>query len=49
MPPLSIDLGELTPDVVSAVGNPVLADLVKSITAPEQPVGTGAGFDNGPD
>jgi len=46
MPPLSIDLGELAPDLLSSADNPVLAELVKAITAPEQPVGAGAGFDN---
>ncbi|MFB4305863.1 hypothetical protein [Actinomadura sp. GTD37] len=46
MPPLTIDVQEITPDLLRPEDSPVLADAVLEAISPIRPLPDGAGFDN---
>jgi hypothetical protein len=46
MPPLTLDLRGVTPDLLCSADKPVLAEAVLEATSPTRPALDGAGFDN---
>jgi hypothetical protein len=46
MPPLTIDLRGVTPDLLCSADNPVLAEAVREAVSQTRPTRDGAGFDN---
>lgn len=46
MPPLTIDLRGVTPDLLRSADNPVLTEAVLEAISPTRPMVDGAGFDN---
>jgi hypothetical protein len=46
MPPLTIDLRGVTPDLLRSADHPVLTEAVLEAISPTRPARDGAGFDN---
>lgn len=46
MPPLTIDLRGVTPDLLCSADKPVLTEAVLEAISPTRPTRDGAGFDN---